>query len=87
MEQRDQEKLSLQKKREKKERKIDTGYKLIFPSEDAPEAEYQKYIDGARSIWEDFNQGFAAKHNRKSGVGAAGDTNTLEGQQSGNQSA
>ncbi len=45
------------KKREQYEKKNQGDYDLIFPSAEDPQADYQKFIQAAKTTWEEFNSG------------------------------
>lgn len=49
------------KKRENFERKNEGEYELIFPSKQNPLNDFIKYINAAKSTWEEFNTGTKAK--------------------------
>ena len=45
------------RKRSKYELKNSGNYELIYPSEEFKEEEFQKYLDSAQDIQEEFNNG------------------------------
>ena len=49
------------KKREKFEKKNQGEYDLIFPSQLEPMSDYVKYIQAAKTTWEEFNSGTRLK--------------------------
>ena len=57
IEEKEKLKLKKMKKRDNYERKNVGDYELIFPSEEETLEDYSKFINVAKSNWEDFNQG------------------------------